>query len=67
MSGNIASLKEFVGEWNKIPKKVIDSKIINTFKSQLNNHWTNLEIKFSPDIYRPEDETNLLRRVQGAE
>jgi hypothetical protein len=30
-----------VDEWNKIPKKVIDSKTINTFKSQLNNHWKN--------------------------
>jgi hypothetical protein len=28
-----------VDEWNKIPKKVIDSQTINTFKSQLNNHW----------------------------
>jgi hypothetical protein len=35
-----------VDEWNKLPKKVIDSKTINTFKSQLNNHWKNLDIKF---------------------
>jgi hypothetical protein len=52
-----------VDEWNKIPKKVIDSQTINTFKSQLNNHWKNLDIKFSPDIYQPGDEKNLLRRV----
>ena len=50
-----------VDEWNKIPKKVIDSQTINTFKSQLKN----LDIKFSPD--QPGDEKNLLRRVQGAE
>ena len=56
-----------VDEWNKIPKKVIDSQTINTFKSLLNNHWKNLDIKFSPDIYQPGDEKNLLRRVQGAE
>jgi hypothetical protein len=56
-----------VDEWNKIPKKVIDSQTINTLKSQLNNHWKNLDIKFSPDIYQPGDEKNLLRRVQGAE
>ena len=56
-----------VDEWNKIPKKVIDSKTINTFKSQLNNHWKNLDIKFSPDIYQPRNENKLLRRVQGAE
>jgi hypothetical protein len=52
-------------EWNKIPKKVIDSKTINIFKSQLNNHWKNLDIQFSPDIYQPGDENKLLRRVQG--
>jgi hypothetical protein len=56
-----------VDEWNKIPKKVIDSKTTNTFKSQLNNHWKNLDIQFSPDIYQPGDENKLLRRVQGAE
>ena len=28
--------QRIVDEWNKIPKKVIDSKTINTFKSQLN-------------------------------
>jgi hypothetical protein len=56
-----------VDEWNKIPKKVIDSQTINTFKRQLNNHWKNLDIKFSPDIYQPGDENKLLRRVQGAE
>ena len=54
-----------VDEWNKIPKKVIDSQTINTFKSQLNNHWKNLDIKFSPDIYQPGDENKLLRRVQA--
>ena len=54
--------QRIVDEWNKIPKKVIDSKTINTFKSQLNNHWKNLEINFSPG-----DEIKLLRRVQGAE
>ena len=59
--------QRIVDEWNKIPKKVIDSKTINTFKSQLNNHWKNLEIKFSPDIYQPEDEIKLLRRVKGSE
>jgi hypothetical protein len=56
-----------VDEWNKIPKKVIDSKTINIFKSQLNNHWKNLDIQFSPDIYQPGDGNKLLRRVQGAE
>jgi hypothetical protein len=59
--------QRIVVEWNKIPKKVIDTKTINTFKSQLNNHWKNLEIKFSPDIYQPGDEIKLLRKVQGAE
>jgi hypothetical protein len=56
-----------VDERNKIPKKVIDSKTINTFKSQLNNHWKNLDIKCSPDIYQLGDENKLLRRIQGAE
>ena len=51
--------------WNSLPKQVIETKTVNTFKSQL-NHWKNLEIQFSPDVYRPEEETNLSRRVQGA-
>ena len=55
--------QRIVDEWNKIPKKVIDSKTINTFKDQLNNHWKHLQIKFSP----LSTEINLLRRVQGAE
>ena len=50
--------------WNSLPKQVIETKTVNTFKSQL-NHWKNLEIKFSPDVYRSEEQTNLSRRVQG--
>ena len=34
--------------WNSLPKQIIETKTVNTFKSQLNNHWKNLEIKFSP-------------------
>jgi hypothetical protein len=52
--------------WNSLPKQVIETKTVNTLKSQLNNHWKNLEIKFSPDVNRPEEETNLSRRIQGA-
>ena len=52
--------------WNSLPKQVIETKTVNTIKSQLNNHWKNLEIIFSPDVYRPEEEFNLPRRVQGA-
>jgi hypothetical protein len=53
---------------------IIISKTVNTFKTKtekanyyefINNHWKNLEIKFSPYVYRPEEETNLSRRVQG--
>ena len=57
--------QRIVDMWNSLPKQVIETKTVNTFKRQLNNHWTNLEIKFSPDVYRPEEETNLSRRVQG--
>ena len=32
--------------WNNLPKQVVDSKTVNSFKSQLNNHWKNLDIKF---------------------
>ena len=58
--------QRIVDMWNSLPKQVIETKTVNTFKSQLNNHWKNLEIKFSPDVYRPEEETNLSRRIQGA-
>ena len=58
--------QRIVDMWNSLPKQVIETKTVNTFKRQLNNHWKNLEIKFLPDVYRPEEETNLSRRVQGA-
>ena len=58
--------QRIVDMWNSLPKQVIETKTVNTFKSQLNNHWKNLEIKFSPDVYRPEEITNLSRRVHGA-
>jgi hypothetical protein len=46
--------QRIVDMWNSLPKQVIETKTVNTFKSQLNNHWKNLEIKFSSDVYRPE-------------
>jgi hypothetical protein len=52
--------------WNSLPKQVIETKTVNTFKSQLNNHWKNLEMKFSPDVCRPEEKIDLSRRAQGA-
>jgi hypothetical protein len=58
--------QRIVDMWNSLPKQVIETKTVNTFKSQLNNHWKNLEIKLSPDVYRLEEQTNLSRRVQGA-
>ena len=58
--------QRIVDMWNSLPKQVIETKTVNTFKSQLNNHWKNLEIKFSPDVYRPEEISNLSRRVHGA-
>ena len=58
--------QRIVDMWNSLPKQVIETKTVNTLKSQLNNHWKNLEIKFSPDVNRPEEETNLSRRIQGA-
>ena len=33
-----------VDMWNCLPKQVIETKTVNTLKSQLNNHWQNLEI-----------------------
>jgi hypothetical protein len=51
--------QRIVDMWNSLPKQVIETKTVNTFKSQLNNHWQNLEIQFSPDVYRSKVETNL--------
>jgi hypothetical protein len=58
--------QRIVDMWNSLSKQVIETKTVNTFKSQLNNHWKNLEMKFSPDVYRPEEKINLSRRAQGA-
>ena len=43
-----------VDTWNSLPAKVIESNTVNGFKNQLNSHWKDLEIKFKPDIYKPE-------------
>jgi hypothetical protein len=43
-----------VDTWNSLPEKVIESNTVNGFKHQLNSHWKDLEIKFMPDIYKPE-------------
>ena len=54
--------------WNSLPAKVIESNTVNGFKNQLNLHWKDLEIKFKPDIYKPEvtNEYDNSRRVAGA-
>jgi hypothetical protein len=57
-----------VDTWNSLPAKVIESNTVNWFKKQLNSDWKDLEIKFKPDICKPE-ETNgydKSRRVTGA-
>ena len=43
-----------VAHWNALPESVIDATSVNSFKNRLNNHWTNIEIKFVPDFYGPE-------------
>ena len=57
-----------VDTWNSLPAKVIESNTVNGFKNQLNLHWKDLEIKFKPDIYKPEvtNEYDKSRRVAGA-
>ena len=55
-----------VDVWNNLPDQVIEAKSVNSFKSQLNKYWKNLDMKFSPDVYRPEDDHNVYRRVTGA-
>jgi hypothetical protein len=57
--------QRLVDMWNSLPKQVIETKTVNTFKSQLNIHWQNMDIKFSPDIYRSKEEANLSRRFHG--
>jgi hypothetical protein len=34
--------QRIVDMWNSLPKQVIETKTVNSFKSQLNNHWNNL-------------------------
>ena len=53
--------------WNSLPTKVIESNTVNGFKNQLNSHWKDLEIKFRPDIYKPEvtNGYDQSRRVAG--
>jgi hypothetical protein len=48
--------------WNKLPANVVESKTVNMFKSQLNTHWKNLDIKFMPDVYGPEVTGNTQSR-----
>ena len=57
-----------VDTWNSLPAKVIESNTVNGFKNQLNSHWKDLEIKFKPDIYKPEvtNGYDKSRRVAGA-
>ena len=56
-----------VDTWNSLPAKVIESNTVNGFKNQLNSHWKDLEIKFKPDIYKPEvtNGYDKSRRVGG--
>jgi ribonuclease P/MRP protein subunit RPP40 len=34
--------------WNNLPSEVVNSEIINTFKSALECHWKNILIKYDP-------------------
>ena len=56
-----------VDTWNSLSAKVIESNTVNGFKNQLNSHWKDLEIKFKPDIYKPEvtNGYDKSRRVAG--
>jgi hypothetical protein len=62
------SFSQIVGTWNSLPAKVIESNTLNGFKNQLYSHWKDLEIKFRPDIYKPEvtNGYDQSRRVAGA-
>ena len=56
--------QRIVDMWNSLPKQVlvIETKTVNTFKSQLNNQWKNPEIKFSPDVYRLEEKKQSIKK-----
>jgi hypothetical protein len=60
--------RRVVDTWNSLPAKVIESNTVNGFKHQLNSHWKDFEIKFKPDIYKPEvtNGYDKSRRVAGA-
>ena len=37
-----------VNTWNSLPSTVVDSPSLNSFKTNLNNHWKNHPTKFNP-------------------
>ncbi|KAK3084777.1 hypothetical protein FSP39_018740 [Pinctada imbricata] len=42
-----------VNVWNSLPDHVVDSPNINIFKSRLNTHWKDQNIKFNPSCIVP--------------
>ncbi|KAK3108052.1 hypothetical protein FSP39_000221 [Pinctada imbricata] len=52
-----------VNTWNNLPSDVINSKNINLFKSQLNKHWKNQEIKFNPACLISYSQPELVQRL----
>ena len=47
-----------IAHWNGLSESVIDATSVNSFKNRLNNHWTNIVIKFVPDFYSFKDRLN---------
>ena len=42
-----------VNVWNSLPDNIVTAPSINSFKSQLNNFWKHIPIKFDPSCYEP--------------
>ena len=46
--------QRIVNPWNNLPRDIVNSDNVNSFKNSLNKFWKNNPVKFSPECYRPE-------------
>ena len=49
MYENFRSVTEFFSVWNSLPKSVIESESVNSFKSNLDNLWVHEDVYFDSE------------------